>query len=158
LFVPGNTLSFGSPATLLSLAGLRFTRGLFFYISPAWWFVWLILQIYILYPLLFRGLQRFGPAKFFAAALAFTIVSRGIGVALPAIRYDWLTGMFFGSRLAEFAAGMVAAWWIMNGRALPGIGWAVASYVLGFGAQFFLPTVVVSNLLITLGMAGVFYA
>jgi peptidoglycan/LPS O-acetylase OafA/YrhL len=158
LFVPGNTLSFGSPSTLLSLAGLRFTRGLFFYISPSWWFVWLILQIYIVYPILFRGLERLGPMRFFVGALAFTIISRGIGLALPPIRYDWLTGMFFGSRLAEFAAGMVAAWWITNGRELPSVGWAIASYGLGFGAQFFLPTVVVSNLLITLGMTGVFYA
>jgi len=158
LFVPGNTLSFGSPATLLSLAGLRFTRGLFFYISPSWWFVWLILQIYFVYPILFRGLERLGPMRFFAAALAFTVVSRGVGLALPPIRYDWLTGMFFGSRLAEFAAGMVAAWWITNGRELPSVGWAIASYGLGFGAQFFLPTVVFSNLLITLGLTGVFYA
>ncbi|HTD62155.1 MAG TPA: acyltransferase family protein, partial [Gemmatimonadaceae bacterium] len=158
LFVPGNTLSFGTPATLLSLAGLRFTRGLFFYISPSWWFVWLILQIYIVYPILFRGLERLGPMRFFVGALAFTVVSRGVGLALPPIRYDWLTGMFFGSRLAEFAAGMVAAWWITNGRQLPSVGWAIASYGLGFGAQFFLPTVVVSNLLITLGMTGVFYA
>src|SRR5581483_406852 len=152
------TLSFGSPATLLSLAGLRFTRGLFFYISPAWWFVWLILQIYIVYPWLFRWMKAIGPARFFAAALAFTIVSRGIGLAMPTIRYDWLTGMFFGSRLAEFAAGMVAASWIAEGRELPGFGWAIGSYILGFGAQFFLPTVVVSNLLITLGMTGIFYA
>jgi peptidoglycan/LPS O-acetylase OafA/YrhL len=160
LFVPGNTLSFGSPATLLSVLGLRVTRGLFFYISPAWWFVWLILQLYLVYPLLFRGLQRFGPARFFAAALAFTVISRGIGLMMPTIRYDWLTGMFFGSRLAEFASGMVAAWWLARSsepsvtRVLP---WAIVLYVLGLGAQVFLPTVVVSNLLVTLGMTGIFF-
>ncbi len=162
LLVPGNTLSFGSPATLLSVAGLRFTRGLFFYISPAWWFVWLVLQLYLVYPLLLRGLNRLGPWRFFAVAVALTVVSRSVGLFLPSIRYYWLTGLFFGSRLAEFAAGMVVAWWLARGaheppvaRVLPA---AILCYIAGLAASCFLPTVVVSNLLVTLGMTGVFYA
>jgi peptidoglycan/LPS O-acetylase OafA/YrhL len=162
LIVPHTTVTFGTPATLLSVAGLRFTRGLFFYISPSWWFVWLILQLYAVYPLLIAALERVGPRTFFAGAVVLTIASRAVGLALPVeYHYDWLTGLFFGSRLAEFAAGMVAAAYLTKNAAPPAsrvAGWSAVLYIAGLLASFTIPGALVSNLLITLGLVGLFYA
>jgi peptidoglycan/LPS O-acetylase OafA/YrhL len=167
LLVPGDVMSFAGLRTALSLTGVRWRAGLFFYISPSWWFVWLILQLYVVYPFLFRALRKLGPARFFLAALAFTIASRAIGLTLPDERYAWLTGRFFGSRLAEFAAGMVLAQLIFSRRdradapAKPGLiamlGWSVSCYALGLFASFWLVGALVSNLLVTIGMTGLFW-
>jgi len=74
LFVPGNTESFAGLRTMLSLTGIRVLPGTFFHISPSWWFVWLILQLYVVYPYLFRALRKLGPTNFFAFALTLTAV------------------------------------------------------------------------------------
>jgi peptidoglycan/LPS O-acetylase OafA/YrhL len=167
LLVPGSTLSFAGLRTLFSLGGVRALPGLFFYISPSWWFVWLILQLYAVYPYLFRALRKLGPARFFAAALVVTIAARAIGLALPRGRYAWLTGLFFGARLAEFAAGMVIAWLIVaraeRGPDAPRIQpiavvtTSLLCYLLGLVASFTLGGALVSNLLVTLGMTGLFW-
>ena len=168
LLVPGNVDSFAGMRTMLSLAGVRALPGTFFHISPSWWFVWLILQLYVVYPYLFRALRKLGPANFFVGALLVTLAARGIGLELPRGRYAWLTGLFFASRLAEFAAGMVLAQIMFTRRhdarasAPPStIGVAALSlvcYALGLAASFTLPGALVSNLLVTLGMTGLFWA
>ena len=168
LLVPGNTLSFAGMRTALSLGGLRALPGLFFYISPSWWFVWLILQLYAVYPYLFRALERLGSARFFVLALVVTLAARAIGLELPRGRYAWLTGLFFASRLAEFAVGMVIAQMIVARRnraaASPRpavLTLAAASFVcyaLGLLASFTLWGALVSNLLVTVGMTGLFWA
>ena len=176
LFVPGNIESFAGLRTMLSLTGMRALPGTFFHISPSWWFVWLILQLYIVYPYLFRALRKLGPARFFAAALVVTIAARAIGLELPRGRYAWLTGLFFASRLAEFAVGMVLAQMIVSRRAsaaatpstrasaasLPStlaiFAMSLLCYVLGLLASFTLPGALVSNLLVTVGMTGIFWA
>lgn len=168
LFVPGSTLSFAGVRTALSLSGVRALPGLFFYISPSWWFVWLILQLYAVYPYLFRALRRLGPARFFAVALVVTLASRAIGLELPRGRYAWLTGLFFGSRLAEFAVGMVLAQMIVarreraDSRPLPAplaiAAASLACYALGLAASFTLAGALLSNLLVTVGMTGLFWA
>ncbi|MGH7623070.1 MAG: acyltransferase family protein, partial [Gemmatimonadaceae bacterium] len=168
LLVPGNTLSFAGVRTALSLSGVRALPGLFFYISPSWWFVWLILQLYAVYPYLFRALRKLGSVRFFALALAATLVSRAIGLELPRGRYAWLTGLFFASRLAEFAVGMVLAQMIVARRAranappLPSplaiAAASLACYALGLVASFTFAGALVSNLLVTVGMTGLFWA
>jgi peptidoglycan/LPS O-acetylase OafA/YrhL len=165
LAVPGGLLTFGSPLTLFSLAGFRGTASLFYYIAPAWWYIWLIVQLYLLYPFLLRWLQRVGPVWFFAATLAITIASRGFGILYSPHLYMWMTGMFAGTRLAEFTAGMVAAWWLAegqaNGRKQPAAGrvaaWAIVIYVAGLACSVTLTGSLVSNLLVTLGLSGLFY-
>ena len=168
LLVPGSTLSFAGVRTALSLSGVRALPGLFFYISPSWWFVWLILQLYAVYPYLFRALRKLGSARFFALALAVTLASRAIGLELPRGRYAWLTGLFFASRLAEFAAGMVVAQMIVARReranapplpsALAIAAGSLACYALGLLASFTFTGALVSNLLVTVGMTGLFWA
>src|SRR5665647_999083 len=168
LFVPGNVESFAGLRTMFSLTGVRALPGTFFHISPSWWFVWLILQLYVVYPYLFRALRRLGPARFFAAALVVTLAARGIGLDLPRGRYAWLTGLFFASRLAEFAVGMVLAQMIVSRRertsaparpsTLAIFAASVLCYAAGLLASFTLPGALVSNLLVTVGMTGIFWA
>ncbi|MEP7086642.1 MAG: acyltransferase, partial [Gemmatimonadota bacterium] len=168
LFVPGNLESFAGLRTMLSLTGIRALPGTFFHISPSWWFVWLILQLYVVYPYLFRALRKLGPANFLLAAIVLTMAARGIGLALPRGRYAWLTGLFFASRLAEFAVGMVLAQMIVSRRERANapaslstfaiFAMAVPCYALGLLASFTLPGALVSNLLVTVGMTGIFWA
>ena len=168
LFVPGNIDSFAGLRTLLSLTGIRVLPGTFFHISPSWWFVWLILQLYVVYPYLFRALRKLGPTNFLFAAIVVTFAARGIGLELPRGRYAWLTGLFFASRLAEFAVGMVLAQMIVSRRARANapaapstfaiVALSLLCYVLGLLASFTLSGALVSNLLVTVGMTGIFWA
>jgi peptidoglycan/LPS O-acetylase OafA/YrhL len=165
LAIPGNTLTFGNPLTLLSLTGFRGAASLFYYISPAWWYIWLIVQLYVLYPFLLQWLERSGPTWFFVGTLAITIASRAIGIHFSSNLYLWMNGMFAGTRLAEFTAGMVVAWWLAAawdaGRGEPTTGrvtaWAAAIYIAGLVCSFTLVGSLVSNLLVTLGLSGLFY-
>jgi peptidoglycan/LPS O-acetylase OafA/YrhL len=109
LAVPGSTLSFASRKTFFSLLGPRFTDSLFFYISPAWWFIWLILQLYCVFPFLFKLLQRTGLKRFLAITLTITFAARLLGILYSQQLYYWMTGIFFVTRLAEFCAGMAIA-------------------------------------------------
>jgi peptidoglycan/LPS O-acetylase OafA/YrhL len=165
LAVPGNLLTFGSPLTLFSLIGFRGTASLFYYIAPAWWYIWLIIQMYLVFPFLLRWLRRTGPAWFFAGTLAITIASRAFGIRYSPHLYVWMTGMFAGTRLAEFTGGMVAAWWLAEGQAEgrkePAggwvTGWAILLYVAGLACSVTLTGSLISNLLVTLGLSGLFY-
>lgn len=166
LFVPGSNLSLADRNTFLSLLGLRFTDTLFFYISPAWWFVWLILQLYVVFPFLFVLLERVGIQRFLLITCTATFLSRALGILYSPIQYYWLTGIFFGTRLAEFTVGMALAVilrrWATTGVSIPRtsvvLGWASLTYVLGLLLSFTYPGAIFSNLLVTLGLSGLFYA
>jgi peptidoglycan/LPS O-acetylase OafA/YrhL len=161
--LPDVHFTFEDPRTLASFLGLRFNHDLFFYVSPSWWFVWLVLQLYLVFPLLFAALRRFGAPGFLALAVVITVASRAYGLSLGGDRYFWLTGMFAGSRLAEFALGMAAASWLQrdatrldNSSATRNLMLGGASlWAIGLGASLFLPTVLVSNLLVSAGMTAV---
>ncbi len=169
LFVPGQEHSVASIESFLSLLGLRFTDDLFFYINPSWWFIWLILQLYVVFPLLFRLLNRWGVTWFFGATLAFTLASRGMGLLgfhYNESLFNWMTGIFFGTRLVEFSSGMVLGYLMVNRReeAAPFLKvstvfpLALITYVIGLAASITWPGALVSNLLVTIGMSGLFYA
>jgi peptidoglycan/LPS O-acetylase OafA/YrhL len=168
LFVPGKNYTLASPVTLLSIVGLRFTDGLFFYINPSWWFIWLIIQLYLLFPFLMLLLNRTGIRKFLVITLAFTFICRFSG--LIGLNYFhnlsyWMMGIFFGTRLAEFTIGMVLAAYFFkafkNNDNLPPIKkiflYSIIFYIIGLGASFTWYGTIVSNILITLGMSGLFY-
>jgi peptidoglycan/LPS O-acetylase OafA/YrhL len=169
LAIPGDTLSFASPMTMASLTGFRGLPSLFYYIAPAWWYVWLIIQLYLLYPFLLRWLDRSGPALFFVGTLAITIASRAFGMLfwerLHIHLYMWMTGLLALTRLAEFTAGMVVARGVIAarqaGRGEPGL-WpsmalSVAIYVAGLACSLTLAGSLLSNLLVSLGLSGLFY-
>lgn len=169
-FIPGNEYTFAHPYTLLSLLGLRFSDSLFFYLNPSWWFIWTILQLYLVFPLLYLLLKRLRLFPFLGLMLALTVLSRGMG--LLGLRYSdslyyWMTGIFFGTRLAEFAFGMALAVVVIEKRHIleryAQQRWRVSSgalliYTVGLLASFFWWGTLVSNLLVTIGLSGLFYA
>jgi peptidoglycan/LPS O-acetylase OafA/YrhL len=109
IFAPGNKIEVSGINTLLSLVGLRYSDALFFYINPSWWFIWLILQLYLIFPVLIMFLQKSGMKWFLFITIMITLFSRWAGIL--GIRYNselyyWMTGSFFGTRLAEFSVGM----------------------------------------------------
>jgi peptidoglycan/LPS O-acetylase OafA/YrhL len=97
---------------ILSLLGERMVPAetVFYYLVPAWWFVGLLIQLYVVFPLLFRLLNRMGPVQFFIASVLFTVISRYVLFAVIEASGNYMQGAFFGGRLWEFSAGMVLAW------------------------------------------------
>ncbi len=164
LLIPGNHLSLASHYSLLSLLGLRFTDSLFSYINPSWWFVCLILQLYILFPLLYKFLNRYGWKWFLIITFIFTVLSRLYGLLFSNSLTAWMMGAFFGTRLAEFASGMLIALYLKQRQEkkqnLPKVGQIFFSsmfiYIVGFLCSLFWYGTIVSKLLLSLGSAGIF--
>ncbi len=98
---------------LLSFLGDRFypPDTLFYYLVPAWWYFGLIIQLYLVFPLLFRLLQKLGPVRFLALCISATIVTRYLLVDVFHANGNYPQGAFFMGRLWEFAMGMVLAYW-----------------------------------------------
>lgn len=164
LFVPAVDISIASTKTFLSMLGLRFAPSLFFYISPAWWFVWLIVQLYVIFPFLIRWLQKQGLPRFLLLSLVFTVLCRLYGILFSGHLYFWMTGMFFGTRLAEFTLGMGLAYYLLKERqrkeTVPVkkiLAPSAGLYALGFTCSLFLYGSLISNFLVTAGMTGIFY-
>jgi peptidoglycan/LPS O-acetylase OafA/YrhL len=168
LIIPNSKYNFEFPLVLLSLLGLRFSDDLFFYINPSWWFIWLILQLYLIYPFLLKAQKKLGVKTFLVTTLAFTFGSRlaGLfGLGYSDNLYFWMTGIFFGTRLAEFSVGMAAAVWYLEsqkcGKELPStgtiLGWSTLIYASGLGCSLTWYGAIVSNLMVTIGLCGMFY-
>ncbi len=95
---------------LLSIAGVRFLPSLFYAITPAWWYIGLLLQLYLVFPLLWRGLLRLGSMRFFAVCCVVGFAARAAGMIVLEDAMDaWLRGSVFLTRLPEFAFGMLFA-------------------------------------------------
>lgn len=139
-----------------------FTAPLALNFVGTWWFVGIILQFYLVYPLLLWLLKKFKPLKFLIITFVITIVYRAliaiftnynpIGVNMA----DPVGFINFPARLAEFALGMYFAtrkdWKLFKGQYLVGvlmilIGLFAASYRIG---------VVVSDILIAVGLVFTF--
>lgn len=82
---------------------------MFYYLVPAWWFFGLLVELYLVFPVLFVLMRKLNPVRFLLFCAAFTIVSRYILQDLLHAHGNWSQGAFFGARLWEFAAGMVLA-------------------------------------------------
>lgn len=81
---------------------------IFYYFNPALWYFGLLLELYLVYPLLFVALERLGAARFLLLAAAGTIAARWVLVIEFPVNPAWVQGGFFGCRLWEFALGMAA--------------------------------------------------
>jgi peptidoglycan/LPS O-acetylase OafA/YrhL len=102
---PGHSLHL-----LLSLAGLRVDGGTFYFYSTSWWFIGLLLQLYIFFPLAWILMKKLGPIRFLAGVLVVSAAARGAGMAFFGSYMDpFLRGSVFITRLPEFALGMVLA-------------------------------------------------
>jgi len=96
----------------LSLVGFRATPALIYYFSPAWWYVGLILQLYLVYPLLWSAAQRLGYFRFLVFACGIGFLARLVGLLTFGAYLDpWSRGAVFLTRLPEFAFGISLAGW-----------------------------------------------
>jgi peptidoglycan/LPS O-acetylase OafA/YrhL len=93
---------------LLSFLGDRIypVDMIFFYANPALWYFGLLLELYLVFPLLFRLLQKLGVTWFLVLCGLETLLSRYLLLCVISASGNYLQGAFFGTRLWEFAAGM----------------------------------------------------
>ncbi|MCJ7566385.1 MAG: acyltransferase family protein [Anaerolineales bacterium] len=108
----GRGLSLTDPATYLSLLGIRITPTLFYYFSPAWWYIGLIIQLYLIYPLLWELLHRIGPMRLMLLSIGVAFIARAVGLLFFDGYVDaWQRGAIFITRLPEFTFGISLAAW-----------------------------------------------
>jgi peptidoglycan/LPS O-acetylase OafA/YrhL len=93
---------------LLSFFGDRVypVDKMFFYLVPAWWFLGLLIELYIVFPVLFKLMQRMGWARYLMLCAILSSAARYILSAILDANGYYLMGAFFACRLWEFAAGM----------------------------------------------------
>jgi len=154
---------------LLSIFGLRFNNGLFFYLNPSWWFIWLLIQLYAVFPLLYRYLTKH-PDRFLIITLILTILFRLSGIlhfTYSNNLYYWMTGLFGGTRLFEFTIGMYIAIvyldkasWIHTFLSKPNkvFLFSIMTYLIGFISSWTYTGSLISNIFITIGLSGIFYS
>jgi len=150
---------------LLSVIGLRVTVSTFYAYIPAWWFFTLLIQLYVVFPLLWTGLNRWGPFRLMALSAAGCFAARALGLAYFDTSLDiWLRGSVFITRLPEFVLGMVVARALfvdpkVESR-LRGAGSLLAAlgiYVLGTALALTWWGNAVSPLLLVAGAVGLLY-
>src|SRR5207244_9501806 len=88
---------------VLSLLGDRVypVDSIFFYANPAWWYFGLLLELYLVFPVLFRLLQKLGPVGFLVLCGAVTLTSRYLMLSVIPVNGCYVQCAFFGSRLWE---------------------------------------------------------
>jgi peptidoglycan/LPS O-acetylase OafA/YrhL len=98
---------------LLSLLGLRFIdiQMNFMYLNAAWWYVSMLIQFYLIFPLLFLAARRLGPWIFLAIACVAGFFARYVLLVLWPQNGLWVLGGFAICRLPEFALGISLAMW-----------------------------------------------
>src|SRR5436190_492067 len=98
---------------ILSLLGLRFidiTMN-FMYLNAAWWYFSMLIQFYLIFPLLFWAARRLGPIPFLAIAAALGFLVRYLMLVVYPQHGFWVLGGFAICRLPEFALGMALGMW-----------------------------------------------
>ena len=160
LFASG--LSTGDWQYYASFAGLRFIPGVFYYFASSWWYVGVIIQLYIAFPVLWWILRARGPIALLATTWGLGFLALAVGHAYFAgdLVEMWQRGIFAVTRFPEFGFGMaLALWWARDpsrGMATlrrPSVRMAAfAAYVVGFACSFTLPGMIVAPTL--LGVAA----
>src|SRR6266496_6398546 len=98
---------------ILSLLGLRFIdiQMNFMYLNAAWWYFSMLIQFYLIFPLLFWTARRVGPWWFLFIGCAAGFFARYVLLVLWPQNGLWVLGGFAICRLPEFALGMSLAVW-----------------------------------------------
>src|SRR5204863_7382864 len=98
---------------ILSLLGLRFIdiQMNFMYLNAAWWYFAMLIQFYLIFPLLFRTARRLGPRWFLFIECAAGCFARYVLLVPWPQNGLWVLGGFAICRLPEFALGMSLAMW-----------------------------------------------
>jgi peptidoglycan/LPS O-acetylase OafA/YrhL len=162
--IPAASLT--NPGFYLSLMGIRFTPTWAYALSPSWWFIGLLVQLYLIYPCLWLGFQRLGPTKLLLSVGAIALAIRGAGLFVAGDYLDcWSRGTVFIARLPEFLLGMSLAGWlhqnpIQTDRVLRSgrvqvLGWVI--YGLGLITAFTLGGMTLSPFLLGVGLLILLY-
>jgi peptidoglycan/LPS O-acetylase OafA/YrhL len=112
---------------------------IFYYFNPALWYFGLLLQLYLVFPILFWLLQKAGVGGFLVFSAIATFVCRYLLLCVWPVDGNYVQGAFFLCRLWEFALGMAVGLvyrrdgerverWLFSSAALVG---GVALYTLG---------------------------
>jgi peptidoglycan/LPS O-acetylase OafA/YrhL len=98
---------------VLSLLGLRFIdiQMNFMYLNAAWWYFSMLIQLYLIFPLLFWAARRLGPWKFLLIACGVGFFARYLLLVVYPQNGLWVLGGFAICRLPEFALGMALGMW-----------------------------------------------
>jgi peptidoglycan/LPS O-acetylase OafA/YrhL len=98
---------------ILSLLGLRFIdiQMNFMYLNAAWWYFSMLIQFYLIFPLLFLAARRFGPWWFLLIACAAGFFARYMLLVVWPQNGLWVLGGFAICRLPELGLGMSLAMW-----------------------------------------------
>ena len=160
-------LSMTDPNTYLSLLGIRLTEAQLYYFSPAWWYVGLLLQLYLIYPLLWNALRRWGPWKLLLVGCSIAFVARALGSLVFKDYLDaWLRGAVFITRLPEFLFGISLAFWFYRDPKRTGTRLcasstqilAIAACIVSFPLALTLPGMSVVPFLLGTGLFLLLYA
>lgn len=133
---------------------------IFYYANPAWWYFGVLIQLYLVFPILWKLHERLGGAAFVALSLIATFAARHVLLSVFPVNGLWVQGGFFACRLAEFACGMalgalyrrrgaVANAWLFHPAALA-IGFS--GYVAGLYTYGSLAGYVVTDALTGIGL------
>ncbi|CAN5433855.1 acyltransferase [soil metagenome] len=98
---------------ILSLLGLRFVdiSSTFYYLNAAWWYFGMLIQFYLIFPLLFWAARKLGPWPFLFATCALGFFVRYL-ILIPYPQNGmWVQGGLALCRLPEFALGMALGMW-----------------------------------------------
>ncbi|HEY4273653.1 MAG TPA: acyltransferase [Candidatus Udaeobacter sp.] len=119
---------------ILSLLGLRFIdiEMNFMYLNAAWWYFSMLIQFYLIFPLLFWTARRTGPWLFLLIGCGAGFFARYVLLVLWPQNGLWVLGGFAICRLPEFALGMSLAMWYAQSPAR--LEWFLlrgAGFVLG---------------------------
>src|SRR6266487_3001207 len=98
---------------ILSLLGLRFIdiQMNFMYLNAAWWYFSMLIQFYLIFPLLFWSARRLGPLWFLIIGCAAGFFARYVLLVVWPQNGLWVLGGFAICRLPEFALGISLAMW-----------------------------------------------
>jgi peptidoglycan/LPS O-acetylase OafA/YrhL len=98
---------------VLSLLGLRFVDITmnFMYLNAAWWYFSMLIQFYLIFPLLFFAARKLGPWTFLLIACALGFFVRYLLLIVYPQNGLWILGGFAICRLPEFALGMALGMW-----------------------------------------------
>jgi peptidoglycan/LPS O-acetylase OafA/YrhL len=97
----------------LSLLGLRFIdiSENFYYLNAAWWYFTLLIQLYLIFPFLFRIARKLGPGRFLLSACAVGFFVRYLLLVVYPQNGMWVQGGCALCRLPEFAFGITLGMW-----------------------------------------------
>lgn len=126
----------------VSLVGFRITPETLYYLVPSWWFIALLVQLYLVFPLLDRWLVRLGPARYWYV-IGGAIVVKLAGLLVFDTYLDaWSRGAIFVTRLPEFALGMLVAHWLSAKtnplRSPQALAAGLLSIPIGIGSSLYL--------------------